>query len=336
MEHNRKRILVTGGAGYIGSHTCKTLFQNGFEPVVLDNLSTGHAWAVKWGALVRGDILDRSAVESALRAFDIEAVVHFAACAYVGESMSNANKYLENNVAGTLNLLSAMLNTGVKTVVFSSSCSTYGIPQTVPIPVTHPQHPISPYGDSKLMGERMLYWFGQIHGFSWAALRYFNAAGADPEGELGEVHEPETHLIPLAIEAAHGRRPALKIFGTDYPTRDGTAVRDYIHVQDLAEAHVLALRYLRDGGSSIALNLGTGKGHSVQEVVAMVGRIANLPVPFHEAPRRKGDPAELVADPEAAYAELGWHARYDLEGIIQTALQWQNSALLSESNQAGG
>lgn len=322
------RILVTGGAGYIGSHTCKALFHNGFKPIVFDNLSTGHDWAVKWGELIRGDLLDKAAIKKTLLSHNIEAVVHFAASAYVGESMSNAKKYFENNVMGTFNLLCAMLDTGVKTIVFSSSCSTYGIPHTLPIPVTHPQHPISPYGDSKLMGERMIHWFGQIHGFSWIALRYFNAAGADHEGETGEVHDPETHLIPLVIDAAMGSRPPVQVFGTDYPTRDGTAVRDYIHVTDLSEAHVLALRYLLHQESrSLALNLGTGQGYSVKEVINEVRRVGGRPVPFEETARRDGDPAELVADPGDAHNLLGWSPRWNFQGIIQTAWHWHEGYL---------
>ncbi|MER3484282.1 MAG: UDP-glucose 4-epimerase GalE, partial [Meiothermus sp.] len=282
-------VLVTGGAGYIGSHTAKALHRAGFTPIVLDNLSMGHAWAVKWGPLVQADLADRGALFSAMRAHRVEAVIHFAANAYVGESMQNPAQYFRNNVTGTLNLLEAMQEAGVRHMVFSSSCATYGIPQELPIPEEHPQQPINPYGESKLMGERLLRWFGECHGLGWVALRYFNAAGADPEGDLGEEHQPETHLIPLVIGAALGVRGPVRVFGTDYPTPDGTAIRDYIHVSDLAQAHVRALEYLVQGGASQAFNLGTGVGHSVLEVIQTVKRLGGRQVPFEEAPRRPGD-----------------------------------------------
>jgi UDP-arabinose 4-epimerase len=313
-------VLVVGGAGYIGSHTAKTLKKAGFTPVVFDNLSTGHRWAVRWGSLVEADLADKRAILQAIRDHQIEAVIHFAANAYVGESMQNPAKYFRNNVANMLNLLEAQLESGVKYIVFSSSCTTYGIPERIPISEDFPQSAISPYGESKLMGEKMLKWFGEGHGLGWVALRYFNASGADPEGETGEVHDPETHLIPLVIEAALGRRPPVKIFGTDYPTPDGTAIRDYIHVMDLAEAHVQALQYLLEGGSPTAFNLGTGHGHSVREVIAAVEQVGGRKVPALEAPRRAGDPPALVADPSKARRILDWEAQYeDLNQIVETA-----------------
>ena len=322
---NGLKILVTGGAGYIGSQTCKALHRTGFEPVVFDNLSTGHRWAVKWGPFIKGNLLDRCAVKQALIHSKIDGVVHFAACTNVGESMSNAQKYLENNVAGTLNLLGAMLEAGVDKIVFSSSCAIYGIPERVPITVDHRPKPINPYGESKSIVEKMLHWFGVVHGFSWAALRYFNAAGADTDGELGEVHIPETHLIPLVIEAALSKRPSVEVFGTDYPTQDGTAIRDYIHVADLADAHVKALHHLFSGGKSLAFNLGTGRGHSVLEVIDTVERIGGRSVPHRHGPRRAGDPPELVADPAAALETLRWSPKWGLADIIQTAWQWHSS-----------
>lgn len=318
------RVLVTGGAGYIGSHTCKALYQAGFEPVVFDNLSTGHRWAVRWGPVVKADLSNRSAIVSALQEYRVEAVIHFAASAYVGESIQNPRKYFNNNVVNTLNLLEAMLDAGVRYIVFSSSCATYGIPEHIPISEDHPQRPVSPYGESKLFVERALRWYGEAYGLRWVALRYFNAAGADPEGELGEVHNPETHLIPLAIQAALGRRPYLEIYGTDYPTPDGTAIRDYVHVTDLAKAHVLALTYLLNGGESTALNLGTGRGHSVREVVGAVERVSCRRVLVREGPRRPGDPPALVAEATRAKAVLGWEPGFrSLDAIVETAWHWR-------------
>ncbi len=313
-------VLVVGGAGYIGSHTAKTLKKAGHTPVVFDNLSTGHRWAVRWGPLVEADLTDKKAILQAIRDHQIEAVIHFAANAYVGESMQNPAKYFRNNVANMLNLLEAQHESGVKHIVFSSSCTTYGIPERVPISEDFPQSAISPYGESKLMGEKMLKWFGECYGLGWVALRYFNASGADPEGEIGEVHDPETHLIPLVIDAALGNRPPVRIFGTDYPTPDGTAIRDYIHVMDLADAHVRALQYLLEGGESTAFNLGTGHGHSVREVITAVEQVGGRKVPAEEAPRRAGDPPALVADPSKARRILGWEAQYrELNQIVETA-----------------
>lgn len=320
---NDRNVLVPGGAGYIGSHTCKALARAGYVPVTLDNLVYGHRDAVRWGPLVEADLADRRTLERVLREHRISAVVHFAAYAYVGESMTDPGRYFQNNVACSLNLLDAMHAAGVRRMVFSSTCATYGIPDTVPITEDTPQRPVNPYGESKLMVERALHWHGVAHGLKAIALRYFNAAGADPAGELGERHDPETHLVPLAIDAALGLAPPLKVMGTDYDTPDGTALRDYIHVTDLADAHVRALGYLEQGGASAALNLGTGQGHSVRDVIAMVERVTGLKVPRVDAPRRAGDPPALVAAPGRAKALLGWQPGWsDLETIVRTAAAW--------------
>ncbi len=318
------RVLVTGAAGYIGSHTAKTLAQMGFEPVTLDNLSTGHRWAVRWGPFIEADLANTDLVRQALHEHKVEAVLHFAANASVGESIYEPRKYLYNNVMNTLNLLEAMLDTSVKRIVVSSTCATYGAPQEVPIAEDHPQRPVSPYGESKLFVERALQWYGKAYDLRWMALRYFNAAGADPDRELGEVHDPETHLIPIVLEAAAGVRSSVPMYGTDYPTPDGTAIRDFIHVTDLAEAHVLALKHLLNGEASLALNLGTGRGYSVREVVRAVELVTGCEIPVAAAPRRAGDPAELVADATQARQILGWTPKYsELRCIIETAWRWQ-------------
>jgi len=314
---------VTGGAGYIGSHTAKHLAAAGHDLVVLDDMSQGHDWAVKWGRLERGTLSDPARLTEVFAANTIDAVVHFAANALVGESMSNPTKYFRNNTVGTLNLLDAMREAGVGTIVFSSTCATYGDPVRVPIDETHPQAPVNPYGESKLMVEKLLRWYGEIYGLRWMALRYFNAAGADPDGEIGEDHDPETHLIPLVIGAALGTRSPVKIFGTDYPTPDGTAVRDYVHVMDLADAHLRAIECLRAGTASQAINLGTGSGHSVRAVIDTVARVGGRPVPALESPRRAGDPPQLVAAPTRARDVLGWTCRYpDIESIVRHAWAW--------------
>jgi UDP-glucose-4-epimerase GalE len=320
----QRAVLVTGGAGYIGSHTCKVLAEAGYEPITLDNLIYGHRWAVKWGPFVEGDLADTALLHRVIQDYGVQAVVHFAAYAYVGESMQDPGKYFQNNVANTLNLLDAMVKHEIQPIVFSSTCSTYGLPERLPITEDQPQQPLSPYGESKLFIERALHWYGIAHGLRSVALRYFNAAGADPEGEIGEVHDPETHLLPLVIQAVLGQRPQVEIFGTDYDTPDGTPVRDYIHVTDLADAHVRALHYLVEGGDSLALNLGTGTGYSVREVIKMVEQVAQIPVPAREGQRRSGDPPALVADPSRARQRLGWHPVYsDLRTIVETAWRWQ-------------
>ena len=317
-------VLVTGGAGYIGSHACKALAQAGYTPVTYDNLSRGHRHTVRWGPLVEGDIGDRAAVLAALREHRISSVMHFAAFAYVGESGTNPALYYSNNVVGTLALLDAMREAEVDRLVFSSSCATYGEPDVVPMAETTLQRPVNAYGETKLVMERVLHWYGQAYGLRSVCLRYFNASGCDRGGEIGEEHDPETHLIPLVLRAALGSGPPISIFGTDYPTPDGTAIRDYIHVDDLAVAHVRALGYLEQGGASTALNLATGQGYSVRDIIAAVARAVGHEVPHREAPRRIGDPPALVADPSLARAVLGWRAECsDLETIIGTALAWE-------------
>lgn len=318
-----RTVLVTGGAGYIGSHTCKALARAGYLPVTYDNLVYGHRWAVQWGPFVKGDLADKELLLKVLRDYDVAAVVHFAAYAYVDESMHDPAKYFRNNVANTLHLLEAMQAKGVRHVVFSSTCATYGLPQKVPISEEHPLGPVNPYGESKLFVERVLYWYGVAHELRSVALRYFNAAGADPEVETGEDHTPETHLIPLVIQTALGQRPYVEIYGTDYPTHDGTAIRDYIHVTDLSAAHVAALEYLLKGGPSTALNLGAGKGYTVREVIEAVKRTSSHRVPIQEAPRRPGDPPMLVADASRARGLLEWQPHYSgLDTIVETAWRW--------------
>jgi UDP-arabinose 4-epimerase len=320
------RVLVTGGAGYIGSHTAKALAAAGHLPVVLDTLERGHREAVRWGPLVQADLGDRVALDAALREHRVEAVIHFAAYAYVGESMAHPDRYFRNNVAGTLNLLEAMRERGIGQLVFSSSCATYGHPTSVPIAEDQRQLPVNPYGESKLISERMIAWCARAYGFGATALRYFNAAGADPEGDLGERHEPETHLIPLAIAAALGQVPHLEIYGADYATPDGTPVRDYVHVADLAEAHVLALDRPGPGGAMRAYNIGAGQGASVREVVATVERVGGRKVPLVGAARRPGDPPALLAEVGKAARELGWRPRRSgLDHIIQTAWAWHTA-----------
>src|SRR6516162_2789675 len=316
-------VLVTGGAGYIGSHACKVLARAGYQPVVFDNLSRGHREAVRWGPLIEGDLADRNRLIMALETHRIMAVMHFAAFAYVGESVADPAMYYRNNLGGSLSLMEAMRETGVDKIVFSSSCATYGIPAGSPIRETAPQLPVNPYGETKLAIERALHWYGEAYRLRSVSLRYFNAAGADPEGEIGELHEPETHLIPLVLQTALEQRACVDIYGTDYPTADGTAIRDYIHVEDLAEAHLRALEYLSAGGESAALNLGTGTGRSVREVIAAVEAVSGRTVAWRAAERRPGDPPVLVADPSRAAERLGWQAhRSDLQTIIRTAYSW--------------
>ncbi len=328
LPPDRGTVLVTGGAGYIGSHACKALAAAGYTPVTYDNLSIGNRWAVKWGPLERGDILDAARLHEVFKAHRPVGVLHFAALALVGESMTLPGLYYRANVTGALNLIEACRIHDVEAFVFSSTCAIYGTPATMPIGEDSPAQPINPYGASKLMVERILDDYAMAHGLRHVALRYFNAAGADPGGEIGEARDVETHLVPLALEALMGRHPALQVLGTDYPTRDGTAVRDYIHVADLAAAHLRALDLLRAGGESRKLNLGTGRGHSVREVLDACARAAGRAVPHETGPRRPGDPPELVADPAAALAVLGGDllARSDLDTIIETAWAWHGAA----------
>jgi len=318
------RVLVTGGAGYIGSHTTLALAAAGHEPVVYDNLRQGHRWAVQWGPLVEGDLRDTARLAAALREHRIEAVLHFAALIAVGESVAEPRRYLDNNVAGTLSLLNAMEQTAVRNVVFSSTAAVYGDPLRLPMDEEHPKAPVSPYGDSKWMAERILDWTARTGRIRYAALRYFNACGGDPEGRTGEVHRPETHLIPLIFESMLDPHRPLKVFGQDFPTLDGTAVRDYIHVSDLAAAHVAAVEYLAAGGASFAANLGTGSGFTVRQVIAAAERITGQRARLVEAPRREGDAAELVADATRAGQLLGWRPRHSsLEEILTTAWRWR-------------
>jgi UDP-glucose-4-epimerase GalE len=317
-----KRILVTGGAGYIGSHCCKALAEAGFEPIVFDNFSTGHREAVRWGPIIQGDMRDAAALRKAVTSARAEAVMHFAALALVGESTAHPERYYEVNILGTLNLLNVMREAGLTSIVFSSTCAVYGEPDRVPITEDLPKQPVSPYGATKHVCERMMDDFDSAHGIRSVRLRYFNAAGADPAAEIGEWHEPETHLIPLVLDAALGRRPEIAIFGSDYLTPDGTAIRDYIHVADLAQAHLAALRHLLTGGSSQALNLGTGRGASVREVIRTVEAVTGRTVPAVEAPRRAGDPPALIADPRRAEETLSWRARADLTEMVEDAWRW--------------
>jgi UDP-arabinose 4-epimerase len=315
-------VLVTGGAGFIGSHTCKALAASGWLPVAFDDLSRGHADFVRWGPLVKGDILETAALDAAFEQHRPGAVIHFAALAYVGESMSRPLDYYRINVAGLVNVLEAMMRHGTPTIVFSSSCATYGIPSELPIVESAPQRPINPYGRSKLAGEQILTDARAAEGLRVAMLRYFNAAGADPEGELVERHNPETHLIPLAIDAATGHGPPLQIFGTDYPTADGTCERDFVHVSDLAAAHVEALRHLNASNPALILNLGTGKATSIRSVISAVERVTGHAVPVVHAARRLGDPPVLVADASLAHDLIGFEPRLsDLDTIVATA--WQ-------------
>jgi UDP-arabinose 4-epimerase len=318
-----KTVLVTGGAGYVGSHACKRLAADGYQPVTFDNFSTGHRWAVRWGPLVEGDIGDRAAVIEALERYRPVAVMHFSALALVEESVRNPSIYFRNNVAATLTLLEAMRACGLDKFVFSSSCAIYGVPSHVPIAEDAPKAPINPYGASKLMVERMLADFAPAYGLNSVALRYFNAAGADPDGEIGEDHNPETHLIPRVLDVALGRAEAAMIFGDDYDTPDGTCVRDYIHVRDLADAHLKALDYLLGGGGTAFLNLGTGHGYSVRQVVETVRKVTGRDFAVRRMPRRSGDPAALVADAAAAERTLAWRPQHSaIERLIEDAWHW--------------
>jgi len=317
------KILVTGGAGFVGSHACKALSRHGFTPIVFDNLSHGHEDSVRWGPLERGDILDRARLDEVIAAHQPAAIMHFAAFIAVGESVADPGKYYRNNVGGSLNLMEAARDAKIGALVFSSTAAVYGIPDTVPIPESAAKQPINPYGESKWMVECMLRDFGAAHGLKSTALRYFNAAGADPDGETGERHDPETHLIPLTLDAAAGTGKPLTVFGEDYHTVDGTCIRDYIHVADLAEAHVAALQALLGGAESSAYNLGTGTGFTVRQVIEAVEMVTGRSVPHSFGPRRAGDPAALVADPTAANRDLSWRpGMSDLQSIVASAWAW--------------
>ena len=324
-------ILVTGGAGFIGAHTCKALAAQGLYPIVFDNLSRGHRELVQWGPLHVGDILQRTDLDEAFERYQPRSVIHFAAYAYVGESVSQPLAYYRNNVAGLIHVLEAMSRHGAHTIVFSSSCATYGIPDALPITENAAQNPINPYGHSKLICEQILLEVAAAQKLRVALLRYFNASGADPDGDLTEWHDPETHLIPLAIDAASGIGPPLQIFGTDYPTQDGTCERDFIHVSDLASAHVAALQRLGDGTERLILNLGTGRAYSILEIVSAIARLTGHLVPVTYGPRRPGDPAALVADASRAERLLEFRPKYsDLETIIRTTWQSRTDRTLSQ------
>lgn len=317
------KILVVGGAGFIGSHACKALARAGHEPIVYDDLSTGHAHAVRWGPLEVGDIRDGARLESVMTRHRPDLVMHFAALAYVGVSMRDPASYYDINVGGTLNLLNCMKKKGLDKIVFSSTCATYGTPETLPIREDTPQNPINPYGFTKLAAERMLRDFEAAYGLRWMAMRYFNAAGCDPDGELGEEHDPETHAIPLALQAALGQGAAFTVFGDDYDTPDGSAVRDYVHVCDLADAHVRAAEHLLAGGRSAACNLATGNGTSVLELVAAVEAATGRSTPLARGPRREGDPAALYASADLAHELLGWRPRFvSIVDTVTTAARW--------------
>lgn len=315
-------VLVVGGAGYIGSHTCLDLANKGYTPVVFDNFSNGHREFVRWGPAEEGDIRDRARLDKVLAKHKPAAILHFAALIEVGESVKDPVSFYENNVIGTLTLLSAAQAAGINAFVFSSTCATYGLPQSVPLDETHRQVPINPYGRTKYIVEQALADYDQYRSLRSVVLRYFNAAGADFEGRIGEWHQPETHAIPLAIDAALGRRQGFKVFGSDYETRDGTCVRDYIHVLDLADAHVRAVEYLLKGGDSVALNLGTGTGTTVKELLGAIEEVSNRPFPVEYIGRREGDLHTLVANNDKARDVLGWVPQYDLSEIIRSAWDW--------------
>jgi UDP-glucose-4-epimerase GalE len=313
-------VLVIGGAGYIGSHAARALQQAGHQVIIFDNLSTGYEFLANGFEFVKGDILGRKALDKVMARAD--AIMHFAASASVGESVVNPQKYFRNNVEGGLSLLNSALDAGVKKIIFSSTCAVYGEPAKVPIQENTPRQPVNPYGVSKMFFEQALESYDRAYGFRYAALRYFNAAGADESGEIGELHDPESHLIPLALRAAAGLGPQLNVFGTDYPTPDGTCIRDYIHVNDLASAHLKALDHLAAGKESFALNVGTGEGYSVQQVITECEEITGKRVPRTMGPRRPGDPPRLVADPAKAQALLQWKATRSLRDVVSTAWNW--------------
>lgn len=317
---------MTGGAGYIGSHTALALLEQNRETVIIDSLYQGHKAAIHGGVFYKGDLRDEALLDRIFTEHQIEGVIHFAANSLVGESMKDPGKYYNNNVYGTLCLLEAMVKHGVRAIVFSSTAAVYGEPETVPIKETAPTNPTNAYGETKLAMERMIHWFESAHGLKYVSLRYFNAAGAHPSGKIGEDHDPETHLIPLILQVALGKRESISIFGGDYPTPDGTCIRDYIHVCDLADAHLLAVDHLIQGGDSGIYNLGNGKGFSVKEVIEIAREVTGHPIPAKMEPRRAGDPAVLVASSDKCKSELGWKpVRTDLKTIIQDAWNWHQN-----------
>lgn len=319
------KVLVSGGAGYVGSHACLALFEAGFEPVVYDNLSNGHADFVQWGPLEVGDIRDGSRLDEVIKNHRPVAVLHFAALIEVGESVREPGRFYDNNVGGAISLIEAARRNGIEVMVFSSTCATYGDPVFLPMDETHPQNPLNPYGRSKLMVEQALADYSQYAAFRSVCLRYFNAAGADEEGRIGERHSPETHAIPLAIQTALGQRQGFKVFGDDYATRDGTALRDYIHILDLADAHVRALKYLLAGGDTAVFNLGTGVGTTVMELIDTIRRATNQPFPVEVAGRRAGDAPGLVANNTRARDVLGWVPTRTLDDIVRSAFTWHSA-----------
>jgi UDP-glucose 4-epimerase len=327
-SNSKPVVLIIGGAGYIGSHVNKLLNQRNYDTVIFDNLIYGHRSFVKWGDFVMGDLENRDQLQGCFRKYPIYAVMHFGSFSYVGESVINPAKYYRNNVINTVNLLDTMLKFNVKHFIFSSSCAIYGNPQQIPITEDHPQMPINPYGWSKLMIEQILKDYDGAYGIRYVNLRYFNAAGADPDGDMGEDHNPETHLIPLVLDVAAKRKPDVKIFGTDYETADGTCIRDYIHVADLADAHILALNYLNEIGQSDSFNLGNGKGFSVRELIQTAQKVTGCSIEFTETSRREGDPPVLIGCSEKARKKLNWQPQLDdIETIIKTAWNWHQKKL---------
>ncbi len=332
-----KNVLVTGGAGYVGSHACKALAAAGYIPVTFDDFRLGNRWAVRWGPLVEARLEDKEAIAAAIRGHHVSAIMHFAAYSNVGESMINPAIYFQNNVAMTLNLLDAMVETGVRNLVISSTCAIYGMPACLPLTEDTPIAPISPYGSSKAMMEEVACWYGRVHGIRTAALRYFNASGADPDGDIGEMHEPETHLVPIVVQAALGQRPFVQIYGADYDTPDGTAIRDFVHVSDLAAAHVGAMELLEGGCEPFAMNLGTGHGLSVRQVIDAIAAAAGVWPMVKEGPRRPGDPPRLVAEPLRANEMLGWQPRYSrVDQIAETAVRWHRDVLPNRPSRRSG
>jgi UDP-glucose 4-epimerase len=320
---NNKTILIAGGAGYIGSHAAKELTRRGYDVIIFDNLVYGHREFIKWGSFILGDLADKDLLDLIFKKYHIDAVMHFSAFTYVGESVTEPSKYYVNNVSNTVNLLNAMKDNGVKHFIFSSTCATYGNPIEIPITESHPQSPINPYGMSKLMVEKILADYSKAYDLKYAALRYFNASGADPDNEIGEWHDPETHLIPLILDAAIGIGKNVKVFGKNYDTEDGTCIRDYIHVTDLADAHIRTLEYLQGGGEPSVFNLGNGSGYSVSEVINAAEAVTKKKIEVEDAPRREGDPPVLIGNAKKAIEVLGWKTKYaSIDDIVKTAWEW--------------